>query len=85
MTIFYSLLVALCVYMELSSKVNTDNIINKIAIGFIMVGALIKIYAESHTMLEQNHLVCIGIFLHFLCEIRFSHRINRRTTDRKPI
>ena len=81
--LFYSVLIALCVYMELSSKVNTDNILNKIGIGFIIVGSIIKIYAVSHHIPHENHLVCIGIFLHFICEINYGYkRKNRRMGDR---
>ena len=83
MILFYGLLIALCVYMELSSKVNTDNILNKIGIGFIIVGSIIKIYALTHHMPHENHLVCIGVFLHFVCEVRFYHKPhNRRISDR---
>lgn len=86
MIIFYSALIVLCVYMELSNKVNTDNILNKIAIGFVIVGALLKIYAQTEPLPHENHLIAIGVFLHFVCELRFYHKnFNRRSGDRKPV
>lgn len=82
--IFYSLLVALCVYMEASTKVNTDNILNKIAIGLVIVGSLLAIYRQCYGLPHQNNLIDYGVFLHFICELRFANRPHtRRTSDRK--
>lgn len=74
MIIFYSLLIALCFYMECSTKVNTDNIINKIGIACIIVGSFIKIYFIDSPTPHPNNLIAIGVFLHFICEIRFLHK-----------
>ena len=82
MIFFYSLLIALCVYMEVSTKINTDNIINKIAIGFVIVGALLGIYNQCYALPHENNLIAYGVFLHFICELRFAKH-NRRYSDRK--
>jgi hypothetical protein len=77
MTYFYYILFALCAYMELSEKINTDNILNKIGLGCVMVGASISIYKEA-----PNNLIAIGVFLHFICDLlRYSKIKNRRIGD----
>ena len=82
--IFYSSLVALCVYMEASTKINTDNILNKIAIGLVMIGALLGIYKQCYGLPHQNNLIDYGVFLHFICELRFAMKPHkRRASDNK--
>lgn len=84
MIIFYSLLIALCVYMEASTKVNTDNILNKIGIGFVIVGALLGIYNQCYALPHDNNLIAYGAFMNFICELRFANKQhNRRYNDRK--
>jgi hypothetical protein len=53
----YLLLFALCIAVELSLKINTDNILKKLGIGFIAVGALAE-YDHHHTP-----LIVIGIVI----------------------
>ena len=77
MTIFFILLILLCIYMELSVKINTSNILNKIGLGFIIVGALIKIYAIYNPIAEPNDLIPIGIFLHLISDIHKVHKLRK--------
>ncbi len=59
----YLLLFTLCIAVELSEKINTDNILKKIGIGFIAVGALIA-YAG-----KINDLVEIGVLIYLSANI----------------
>lgn len=68
MTFFYVLLVLLCFFSEISEKVNTDNIVKKLGLGLIMVGALIRIYTQTHPIMQANHLIAIGAFLYLCCQ-----------------
>lgn len=86
MTLFYVLLAIVCLYMEFSDKVNTDNILNKIGLGLVIIGALIGIYGESNVIAHPNDLISFGALLHFICGLRITHKNNhRRAGDRKPV
>lgn len=69
MITFYSILIALCAYVELSNKINTDNILNKIGICLIIVGAFIGIYSQCYKIAQPNNLIAYGVFLHYICEL----------------
>lgn len=78
MTLLYILLALVCIYMEISTKVNTRNIINKIGLTFIVVGCLV------HLSDKPNVLIEIGVFLHFVCEvIHFNTKKFRRESDKE--
>ena len=77
MSLFYIALAVICIYMELSSKVNTTNIINKFGLTFIIIGCLLHLSGKDNVLIE------IGTFLHFICElIHFNLNHKRRNTDK---
>jgi hypothetical protein len=84
MTYFFYLLIAMCVYMELSEKINTDNLLNKIGIACVMVGAFISVYKELHVIAQPNNLIAIGVFLHFICDINNCYKRRNRRIGDKP-
>lgn len=55
----YLILFLLCITIEFSPHVNTDNIIQKIGIGMIAIGALIE-HIGKH-----NSLIVLGAILYF--------------------
>ncbi len=68
----YLLIFIACIFAELSTKINTDNCIKKIAIGFIAVGALIS-YA-SH----RSEFIEIGVLIYLLANIFNAYFIKQR-------
>ena len=83
MITFYSALIALCFYIEVSTKIDTHNILNKIGIGLVIVGALLGIYSQYKHLAQPNYLIEFGVFLHFICEIfHYNKKQHRRSTDR---
>ena len=86
MIIFYSTLVALCIYMVASIKIDTSNILNLFGISLIIVGALLGIYSQYKPLAHHNYLIEFGALLHFICEIaHYNKKQNRRASDRKSI
>ena len=84
MITFYSTLIALCVYIEVSAKIDTHNILNKIGIGLVIIGALLGIYSQYKPLAQPNYLIEFGVFLHFICEIaHYNKKQHRRVGDRK--
>lgn len=59
----YFLIFAVCIFAELSPKIDTDNFIKKIGIGFILVGALIGMAGRFSPFIE------IGIVFYFVANI----------------
>jgi len=59
----YLLLFSACIAVELSSKINTNNCIKKVGIGFIAVGALVS-YAS-----ERSEFIEIGILIYLIANI----------------
>lgn len=43
--------------VELSIKVNTENILKKIGIGFIAVGSLVELYGKDSNFIEYGALI----------------------------
>ena len=85
MITFYSILIGLCVYLEVSTKIDTHNILNKLGIGLVIVGALLGIYSQYKPLAHPNYLIEFGVFLHFICEIaHYNKKQYRRSADRKP-
>lgn len=56
----YLALFAACIAVELSIKISTENILRKIAIGFIAVGALVEYSGRDSIFIE------IGILLYLV-------------------
>lgn len=63
MKMLYLSIIAVCVYMEFSSRINTDNVIEKMALGIISLGALIHL-CDAH-----NYLVETGVLLYLISRI----------------
>ena len=51
----YYLIIAICAFAEVSSKINTQNIIKKFGLLLIIIGAI------AHLSLKQNSLIEYGI------------------------
>lgn len=48
----FIILFIICVAVELSPRINTDNNIKKIAIGFVMVGAIVEYSGKDSPFIE---------------------------------
>ena len=74
----YLLLFAVCIAVELSEKVNTDNLFKKVAIGFIAVGALFGLAGKTTVFID------IGILLYLTANLCTAHLVNpkRRSVDK---
>lgn len=75
------ILILVCSYMELSQKVDTDNIIEKAGMGLIVGGAGLEVLGNFH-----NNLIIIGAALYFstiACRALIAKH-NRRKADRIP-
>jgi hypothetical protein len=79
MNTIYLLLAISCVVMEISSKINTDNIIEKVGLSVIFLGCVISLQGR------WNHLIPIGTCVYvasvLLRGLIATHR--RRMSDRK--
>ena len=51
------ILFILCLLIELSPRINTDNILKKIGVGFIMVGALVDIAGSQSQFIEMGLVI----------------------------
>lgn len=74
----YLILFVLCIAVELSPRINTDNHIKKIGIGIIAIGALIESYGH------HNMLIVIGIILYLVASLSsaYFHVHHRRAIDK---
>lgn len=77
MELVYILLGGLCVAAEISNKWNTDNLIEKIAIGSIAVGCLIHLASKPNLLIE---LGLIAFMAQRLLKAHFY--VKRRSTDK---
>lgn len=77
MELIYSLIIILAFTIELSTKVNTNNIIKKISLALIIVGCLV------HLAHRDNFLIEIGLLGYFSADfiIHLMRKHNRRATD----
>lgn len=53
----YLALFAVCIAVELSIKISTENILRKVAIGFIAVGSLVEYAGRDSTFIEIGILI----------------------------
>lgn len=76
----YLLLFVACIAVELSLCINTENVIKKIGIGFIAVGALIQ-YGGKHSVFIEW-----GILIYLIANIcsAYCMKRQRRTDDKFP-
>lgn len=73
----YLMLFSVCIAVELSQKIHTDNILKKIAIGFIAVGALAA-YDGHYTP-----FITIGILVYLAANLftAYCFKPRRRKVD----
>ena len=74
----YLALFGACIAVELSPKIHTDNILKKIAIGFIAVGALVEYVGRESIFIE------IGILSYLIANLCTAYCFNpkRRSADK---
>lgn len=74
----YLALFGACIAVELSPKIHTDNILKKIAIGFIAVGALVEYVGRDSIFIE------VGILIYLVANISTAYISNpkRRSIDK---
>lgn len=74
----YLMLFSVCIAVELSDKIHTDNILKKIAIGFISVGALVEFAGKQSLLIE------IGILTYLIANIctAYVFQPRRRKADK---
>jgi hypothetical protein len=74
----YLALFGACIAVELSPKIHTENILKKIAIGFIAVGALVEFYGRNSVFIE------VGILVYLVANLATAYCSNpkRRSVDR---
>lgn len=75
MNYVYLMIFLMAVWVEIDTRINTDNVLEKIGLGLIAIGA-------AASMVTQNALITYGILLYFasICIKRFSR--HRRAIDR---
>ena len=74
----YLAIFAACIAVELSPKIHTDNILKKIAIGFIAVGSLVEYVGRDSPFIE------VGILIYLVANIctAYCTRPKRRVADK---
>lgn len=74
----YLALFGACIAVELSPKIHTDNILKKIAIGFIAVGALVEYVGRDSIFIE------VGILVYLVANLATAYcsKPKRRSLDR---
>lgn len=74
----YLALFGACIAVELSPKIYTDNILKKISIGFIAVGALVEFAGHDSIFID------IGILAYLVANIctAYCSKPKRRSADR---
>jgi hypothetical protein len=74
----YLALFGACIAVELSPKIHTDNILKKIAIGFIAVGSLVEYVGRDSIFIE------VGILVYLVANLctAYCSKPKRRSVDR---
>lgn len=74
----YLALFGACIAVELSPKIHTDNIMKKIAIGFIAVGALVEYVGRDSIFID------VGILVYLVANLctAYCSKPKRRSADR---
>ena len=67
-----------CLLVELSPRINTENVIKKVGIGFVMVGALVEMTGKDSVFIE------IGLIIYLVANLcsAYCTRRKRRLADR---
>lgn len=84
MQTLYIFIVILASHAFLSEKINTDNLLKKFALGFLIVGALIGQYQLERTVKIDNWPLLLGVVLYFTaeCFTAFFRKHNSRVNDK---
>lgn len=74
----FIILFIICVAVELSPRINTDNNVKKIAIGFVMVGAIVEYTGRDSMFIE------FGIAIYLLANLitAYCTKPKRRAVDK---
>jgi flagellar motor component MotA len=77
MTILLILLIISCTLMEINQKIDTSNVFEKIAMGSIVIGSILKLAGH------ESVLIIFGASLYFVVMAYqgFKTRKNRRASD----
>ena len=77
MILLATLLFIVCLIVELSPRINTDNAIKKTGIGFVLIGALVEMTGKESPFIE------IGLIIYLTANIcsAYCTRRKRRLTD----
>lgn len=68
----YLLLFLACIWLVVSTKINTDNIIKLVGIGFIAVGALVELAGRNSLLIEY------GILFYFIANLITAYLGNQK-------
>lgn len=76
MTSLYIAIIVLCIWIECDTKINTDNLLEKIGLGLIGTGAVVSFE-------QPNYILPAGVCL-YLSSIALKRFINhRRAIDKR--
>ena len=83
MQILYILIIIFALNAFFSSKINTDNLVKKIALLLIIVGALVANYQFNRGFRIENPFLALGVTLHFTADYLTAHfrKKDQRKTD----
>lgn len=83
MQILYILIILLAANAFFSTKINTDNLLKKLALLFIIVGALVANYQFNRGFRIENPFLALGVTLHFTADYLTAHfrKKDQRATD----
>ena len=84
MQLLYILIIGFSVNAFFSSKIDTDNLLKKLALLFIIIGALVDNYHLIMGTVVENPFLEIGIALHCIADYFTAHyrKQCQRKTDR---
>lgn len=77
----YILIIVLAMNAFVSTKINTDNLLKKIALLLIIVGALIAHYQFDRGFRIENPFIAMGMVFYFAADYLTAHF--RKPDDRK--
>ena len=83
MQILYIIIIGFSINAFFSTKIDTDNLLKKLALLFVIIGALIDNYQFIRDFNMQNPFLEIGISLHCIADYLTAHfrKKTQRITD----
>jgi hypothetical protein len=84
MDILYIVIIALALHAFLSEKINTEAVLKKFWILFIILGSLIDFSQLDKVNPIPNYFIEIGLLFYFVSNIirAYFHKLDRRASDR---